>query len=311
MKLLIFYLTDCNRHYTFPHFIELLNKSNKKNKWKLMILTHTGDNYFYNTFLHDKNINYDILNVSPHNNYMTKVHLATTYAENNNIPYMMKCDNDVFLHSSTLDYMIDNLDILNNNEILTLGPILSSGIPGVEYFTEKFLSYDHKIILEKMYLNTSFYNRDGAIYENLNKYTINSQLWNKSDFFNEVKNMNHHYKGIHHIRFNYAANIYLNNCIIKNKDNFFEQNPNGIIIDNVSPYLCDTIFCIKTNIYKNIINDNSLFVDAYDEVPLNKYAWNNKMSHAFIDNSFAIHITYNWNNNIIEYEKEFCNNLFN
>ena len=31
------------------------------------------------------------------------------------------------------------------------------------------------------------------------------------------------------------------------------------------------------------------------------------MSHAFIDNSFAIHITYNWNNNIIEYEKEFCN----
>jgi len=37
MELLIFYLTDVNRHYTFPHFIKMMNESQKKDGWKLLI----------------------------------------------------------------------------------------------------------------------------------------------------------------------------------------------------------------------------------------------------------------------------------
>ena len=40
MQLLIFYLTDDRRHFTFPKFIEMLNSSLKKDQWKLLILTH-------------------------------------------------------------------------------------------------------------------------------------------------------------------------------------------------------------------------------------------------------------------------------
>jgi hypothetical protein len=47
MKLLINYLTDDRRHYTFPHFINLLNISNKKYDWVLLILTNSNDNNFY------------------------------------------------------------------------------------------------------------------------------------------------------------------------------------------------------------------------------------------------------------------------
>ena len=37
MELLVFYLTDSRRHFTFPHFIEMINTSERKNKFKLFI----------------------------------------------------------------------------------------------------------------------------------------------------------------------------------------------------------------------------------------------------------------------------------
>lgn len=310
MKLLIFYLTDNRRHFTFPHYVNLLKDSKYKDEWKLLVLTHTGDNSYYENILHNKGIHFQTLNVPADNNYMVKVHNAIAYAEHNNIPYMMKCDNDIFLHSNTLDTMIENLHMLENSKYLTLGPILSSGIPSVEYFVNDFLVDDEKKVLENMYLKTTFYNRDGASYEYLNACTRHAQSWEPSVFFNGVKNMSHHYKGIHPIRLNYDANKYLNECILHRKDAFFNQSASGIFEDNTSPYLCDSIFCIKRETYKTIINDSSLFVDPFDEVPLNKYAWKNGMSHLFVKGGYAIHITYNWNNDILDYEKWFCGRLF-
>ena len=34
------------------------------------------------------------------------------------------------------------------------------------------------------------------------------------------------------------------------------------------------------------------------------------MGHLFIDNGLAIHINYNWNSNIEEYERKFIDDLF-
>lgn len=312
MKLLLFYLTDDKRHYTFPHFVELISKSALKAEWKLMVLTHCNNTEFYRSFLKDKSIQYDVINVPLHGNYLTKVRMAANYAETNDIPYVMKCDNDVFLHSATLDYIIENLGILEEkgNEFLTLGPILSSGVPSVELFVERFLSEDQKGALEKMYLDTLMYDRDGATYTHLNKHTLDASVWNSEAFFKDVKNMDHHYKGVHPVRFNCEANQYLNDCILDKKKGFFEQKPSGLIFDRTSPYLCDTLFCIKTGIYKKIVNDESLIVDSFDEVPLNKYAWKNGLGHIFVNNSYAIHITYNWNDGIMEYERDFCVDLF-
>jgi hypothetical protein len=311
MKLTIFYLTDNSRHYTFKHFVDLLKSSNKKYEWSLLILTHSNDKAFYINELENTNIIFDIFNVPSDDNYMVKVKLAIEYAEKNNTPYLMKCDNDIFITSQTLDYMIDNLSILDNSNHLTLGPTLSSGIPGVEYFIQDYLSADEMSTLENKFLETSFYNRDGAIYDNLNVFTINSSKWDKNSFFEGVKIMNHHYKGIHPIRINYDAIHYLNTCILNNKDKFFKSMPTSLILNDSSPYLCDSIFCIRTDVYKKIIYDSSLFVDAYDEVPLNKYAWNNSMNHVFVKNGFGIHILYNWYSNLSEYETNFCKQLFN
>ena len=85
----------------------------------------------------------------------------------------------------------------------------------------------------------------------------------------------------------------------------------SIIEDNISPYLCNSVFCIRTDIYETIINDKSLYVDDFDEVPLNKYAWNNSTTHLFVKNGFGIHMCYNTIPNNIAYEVNFCLKFFN
>lgn len=310
MELLVFYLTDNRRHFTFPHFIEMLKTSERKNKWKLLILTSSNDSDFYISHLKNGDISYDIKQVQEHNNYLVKVKLASCYAENGGFPYVMKCDNDIFLKAQTLDYMIDNLNLLENSKHLTIGPVLTSGIPGIEYFKEQFLDEDSQKHIEKLFLKTKFYNRDGAVYDFLNNNTLNSSEWNKNNFFKSVKSMNHHYKGIHPIRINEESLQFLNTYIINNKERFIKKHDLSIIDYDSSPYLCNSIFCIKTDTYQKILANKSLYVDNFDEVPLNKYAWNNNMNHLFVKNGFAIHMYYNWKSNHILYEQDFCNKFF-
>jgi len=310
MELLVFYLSDVSRHYAFPHFIEMINKSHKKNKWKLLIATHTGENNLYIDVLAKYDISYDIVNVPGDNNYLRKVNYALTYAKENNIPYIMKCDNDIFIKSQTFDYMIDNLNLLENGNHLTIGPTLTSGIPSIEYFIESFLDEEAITQIKQMFLKTQLYDRDGACYDFLNKHTVRSTEWDKESYFNSVKNMDHHYKGIHPIRFNQEALHFLNAYIMNNKERFMKDYELSIIDNDNSPYLCNSIFCIKTDTYDKIVSDGSLYVDPFDEVPVNKYAWNNNMNHLFVKNGYAIHMYYNWMDHHHHHEYMFCKNFF-
>lgn len=311
MKLLIFYLTDDKRHFAFPHFIEMIQTSTKKKLWKLLILTHSNDNEFYINEMKKYDIDYETFTIFHENNYLRKVKCAINYAFSNNYPYLMKCDNDIFIKSETLDCMIDNLNLLDNSKHLTIGPVLTTGIPGVEYFKEQFLDHESQQTLNSLFLKTTFYdNYSGGNYEFLNKNTIQSSVWNKHDFFNHVKSMNHFYKGIHPIRVNEESLHFLNNYIIKNKKRFLSSSNMEVICNDDSAYLCNSIFCIKTDTYKNIVMNHNLYVDDFDEVPLNKYGWNHNMNHLFIKNGFAIHMCYNWKRNHHLYEEQFCKDFF-
>jgi hypothetical protein len=290
----------------------MLNKSEKKDVWKLLVITSAYDEDFYAEQLKAwPEIQSDTFRVDFQNNYMKKAHYAVHYAEKFGLPYLMKCDNDLFIKPDVLDYLVDNLSILDNNRNLTLGPTLTSGIPGVEYFKEQFLTKDAQDRIDKMFLETVFKNEYGADYTFLNKHTLDSTRWNKNEFFDSVYKMDHHYKGIHPIRVNEESLQFLNQYIIDNKERFLKPMPMDLIFDNFSPYLCNSVYCIKTEKYKTIINDESLFVDGFDEVPLNKYAWKNRLNHIFVKNGFAIHMYYNWKLYHVEYEKQFCEKFFN
>jgi len=310
MKLLLFYLTDPGRHFTFEPYVKLLQESSSKDQWKLIILTHDESVDFYRNILDDTNINHSEFVFHPHNNYMTKVNFAIQYAKQNNFPYMLKCDNDLFFRGRTLDYMIDNLYLLDNSNNLTIGPVLSSGIPGVEYFCEQFLTDEQRTQQYQYFLKTQLTDIWGATYTHHNKYTIQATEWNGHKFFEDVKQNSHYYKGIHPVRVNLDAIQYLNSCIISNKSKFYENLEMSVIQDNTSPYLCDSTFAIRTDIYEKIVSDPSLFVDDFDEVPLNKYAWNHSMSHLFVKNGFGIHMYYNTIPNNRIYEQQFVQQFF-
>lgn len=310
MKLVIFYLTNQSRHFTFEHYVRLLNESRLKNLWEIIVLSDSNDLDFYRYILNTTDITHSEFNFDSNNNYLNKVHFAIKYAKEKNIPYMMKCDNDIFLRGRTLDFMIDNLESLNDPKNLTIGPELSSGIPCVEYFAEDFLNESERAELERHYLHTELIDIWGATYRHHNRFTIGATKWDGRGFLNDVKQNAHHYKGIHPVRVNKNAILYLNSCIINNKRKFYENRNLSIIRDDISPYLCNSIFCIRTDTYERVVNDGSLYVDAFDEVPLNKYAWINSTAHLFIRNGFGIHMCYNTVANNIVYENEFCSKFF-
>jgi hypothetical protein len=310
MKLLIFYLTDNRRHYTFPHFVNLLKGSQKKDQWKLIVLTHSRDTSFYSSQLQGSEIQNEVVRISFVNNYISKVKFALQKAKENNIPYMMKCDNDIFFTGRTLDYMIDNLSALEDGEHLTLGPTLSSGIPGVEHFMKQFLSEEEQEELKKRFLLMKFESSERECYGLLNKYTVEASSWDPDGFFELVKSSPYFYKGVHPIRHIIETISYLNDCILKKKEQFYEEKELSLISDKKSPYLCNSVFCIKTDIYESIINDDSLYVDPYEEVPVNRTAWNTGKGHLFVRNGFAIHMYYNTVANHLWLERDFCNKFF-
>ena len=176
------------------------------NEWKLIIMTNSYDEEFYTNHLQNTNINFEIVYIEFDDNYIKKLRYVADYATENNIPFIMKCDNDLFLKPDVLDYMIQNLEILNNSRHLTLGPVVTSGIPGVEYFKEDFLDEDSQIQIEKYFLETEFYNRDGCeYYEQLNKYTIDAEKWDYKNFYDGISKLNTPVKGIHPLRISYEA----------------------------------------------------------------------------------------------------------
>lgn len=310
MDLLIVYLTDKNRHHTFSHFLRLLNESAYQHRWSLLVLTNDYDSSFYSSQLVNYHFNTCVVQVSQHNNYMVKILSGLKVAKEQGIPYIMKCDNDIFFRGKTLDFMLDNLHLLDENN-LTLGPVISSGIPSAQYFIEDFLSPEDTRTLHNVYLKTQFGPLWGANYTPLNSCTVNAYMWNEKNFFDTVKQIPHHYKGVHPIRLNNDALYFLNSCVVKNRHKFFEDpSPMTVIGDDNSPYLCNSLFCIKRSEYEKIVSDQTLFVDPFDEVPLNKYAEKMGMNHLYIKNGYGIHMYYNTVPDHIRKEQEFCRQFF-
>lgn len=330
MKLQICYLTDTRRHFAFEPFLHFLTQSKRRHLWSLVVLTHEDDSAFYNDILKNVEINSAVIQVeSVDGNYLNKVRTGALLASKSNIPYVMKCDNDLFFSGATLDYMIDHLDILNQFsdttarlKHLTLSPVLTNGIPTVEYFVRDFLTPEAQAEVNSRFLRTAFYARDGADYTPLNRYTIGvlesesaplthaCEKWQPAPFFENVRELPTHYKGVHPVRFNAQANHYINEYVVANKHAFFERAPTGLITEDKYPYLCNSVFCIRTDLYLRILDDASLYVDGYDEVPVNKFADQTGLNHVFVENGYALHMMYNWEPNHFDYERRLCDQLF-
>ncbi len=242
-------------------------------------------------------------------NYMHKIETCTNY----NYEYSIKLDEDIIMNQHVWDYLFDNLDLLNDDENVLLSVALSSGIPTVDQFIKYNFSATQVNEISKLFSETIIKSMADINYSSLNTSLIGG--YESDKFFNAVNDFPHYYKGIHPVRVNLLAQNKINEYIKENIGDFL--NNRTFFIDEIKrPYLCNSFFAIKTKKWKEILNDKSLFVDAFDEVAINKYREKYNKKFIYIINSFAIHTMYNsmWEFHGIEtinnIENEFYNFIF-
>lgn len=342
-KLLIFYLTANDRYFVFTKFIDEITKSKVKDNITLLIVNSDTDFSFYEKSLRDKGIEYECAHIyCPQDNYLPKVRYAIEYAKKNGYEFIMKYDNDMIIPTYTLEFIVNNLKQLDREDVATISPTITTGIPSVEYFIDDFMDDDTAMEIRREFKKCIFHVQPNVMdYRYLNICTVNNPLeWDYSDYYRHmnlfmdslpdygngrtVNNFCKFYKGIHPIRHGFGNEI-LNDYIISNKERFFEDKKCTFFEDD-SPYLCDMCFVIKTENYDTLMNKEDLAVDGCDEVPVNRFAWSHNKKHYIIRGGFAIHITYNWRwvlNNIYggsnidkpeitmeKYEENFINKVY-
>jgi hypothetical protein len=301
----IMYLAEERRQHTFKHTVKSINESKHVDALHLLVLTHTDDTEFYNEVLRNSRISYTVKQFDCVNNYMSKIRFTLEFAQHNEIPYIIKHDNDILMGPSVYDYIFENRSILQDDNNLLLTPTITSGIPSCEYFIEDYLTPDEKQHMYTLFKAHLFETKWDVDFRSLNKYTVHANEWSSSDFYTGVKAIEHYYKGIHPIRVNEHALVELNNIVCKYKDQILNQDSYSLTYDSTSPYFCDSIFCIRTDTYKHILLKTELFVDGYDEVPLNRWRDMNNLAMVIIRRGTAMHFMYNEIPNYIEYEKKY------
>ncbi len=311
-KLLIFYLTSNDRYFVFGKFIDEIKKMKNKEDVKILIVNSSNDLSFYDNELRNSGLDYDLAGVEcPQSNYLPKVRYAIDYAKTNGYKYIMKFDNDVIVPAYTMDYIIQECELLNDDSTLTLSPTISTGIPSVEYFIDDFFDPEYANEIRREFSRCVFQVQDGIMdYTPLNQHTVNSQEpWDYINYYRSInsymdgltdigngRTINNYckfYKGMHPVRHGFGNKL-INDGIINNREKFFASKDCKPIRAEYSTYLCDMCFVIRTDKYDKIINHENLIIDGCDEVPINRFSWINNLNHIIIRGGYAIHMTYNW-----------------
>lgn len=282
MKKLAIHFLPHSRKYLMIHTLKQFSRiSNELKKYIKIFIHNDSSEDFVKGFV--KGFDYEIINHNSHE-YMKKIY----YAVNTEFEYSMKIDEDIFMNSYVLEYIISNLNCLDDKKNLILTPTLSTGIPTSEFFIEDFCP-EYKKEIFGMFSDTYINNFWNVDYSSLN---YKKEIWDKNIYYDFVKNINHHYKGIHPIRINYDIQKRMIEIIKDKKENLIKKN-NYYIETLKFPYICNSVFVIKTDIWRKIINNKYLFRDEYDEVPLNLYKEENKLNLCIIRNSNCVHPVYN------------------
>ena len=110
-QITINYLSHNRLNYTDLMFYFLSKiKPENKTKIKLNVLaTHEND---WESKCNELGIEYSIYIISNENNYLSKINIAIS----TDTEYSVKLDEDCFINNYVWDYLIENVDMLNNDD---------------------------------------------------------------------------------------------------------------------------------------------------------------------------------------------------
>jgi hypothetical protein len=222
-------------------------------------------------------------------NYRAKLFRSFDFSSD----YTIKIDEDIFCTAATLDYMIDNAPTAITDKNFILTPLLSTGIPTTDRFMATNFEASDIADINKLFLEVLFGHIWGGDYSSLNKHTISSSdnAWHPEKFFETVETLQTCFKGIHPVRLSSQAQTKMNYYVMKNIAKMTRTDFSIVNVDY--PYICNSFFMIRTDVWKALLQDSTLWVDLYDEVPLNLYMKRNNKSMAIVENTFVVHPSYN------------------
>lgn len=221
------------------------------------------------------------------NKYLLKVKVASTVET----PIVSKIDEDIFLTASNWGKLLtDSFNFNLSDEILA--PLISSGVPSVEYFIDSFLNKSQALSLREKFSEFNFVDAWGVDFSSLKgSYSKNEYL----SFFKTIADIDHHYKGIHPIRFSSVLQHELL-TYLKNSTSWREPiDSKGFTRDEESPYFCNSFFITMTSTYKAIsdgIINGEYFNDGFEEVALNQYLDRRSRPLYFNHGVASIHPSY-------------------
>lgn len=280
------------------HFIK---KIKNKEKIKVFFMTTGHESlgwdcepiyHEYCKQLCEAGIDVEIIVTTGPRNYLQKIE----FAQQQDSEFSVKLDEDLWFNENVWDFMIDNAPkVLGDPQNLVLTPILSNGIPTCDMFLYDFMTAQQRAEIKQMIVETHIPNMWGANYEHLNQATRHANgVWDHDRYYELVGQINHHYKGIHPVRINYQLNKKINDIILENWDKLVNVPYEKLHAKAVKlPYLCNSVFMIKTDTWRRIIADKSLYRDEFDEVPLNLYREQNSLNWVFVRNGYCMHTIYN------------------
>ena len=208
--------------------------------------------------------------------------------------YSIKWDEDFFINNYALDYIIENRHLLQDENNLTLCPLSSTGIPSSELFVDNYFDESDREEIHNAIMNVQFPNIWGYDYSHLNSFTVDAQAqgrtWDGEGFYKATNEINYHYKGINPYRLSGHLQHLLNDKIIEKPEKFL--NKNDYEITAINRYNCNHFCLIRSEDYKTIMSDRSLYVDEFDEVPLNKYRELHNLNYLFVKGAYGVHPMY-------------------
>jgi hypothetical protein len=231
-----------------------------------------------------------VINFDEKNDYMSKI----KFALDRDHEFSIKMDEDCLLTTESWDRFFSLIESLKNEDLFCTGAI-SNGIPSCDFFIKNFIP-EATNELYAMFSSTIFGRIGGVDYSPLNQNYPDG--WDSNKFYESVWKINHHYMGIHPVRVNFDAAKKINDYILKNLNKSMSPIHGEVIRDvNKYPYFCNSFFGIKTSDWREIVHREDLFVDSYEEVPLNKFR-QEKNKNMVLDTGIPIlHTMYNWSQN--------------
>lgn len=210
--------------------------------------------------------------------------------------YFIKHDDDVFIPPQVWRKLIElSPSLLEKNKEVYLTTVnLSTGIPSWSYFVKSFFTKRFVEKLEKEMANKrvppTIWGHD---YSKLNAFIASKKKWDENGYWKVMNKLGYHYRGLHPLRLYIVFSALLNEKIIKNFASFYSRQPLSSWNTVKDRYLCNNFFVIPYASYRELINSKELFLDPFDELPLNRYLLKHKKAVAYLKDSVAVHVAYN------------------